>query len=115
MSQDQNKCCRCCKLMDSAAFDNGLKTCRECMIKRKAYKDKNKGHLKESGKDCCNNNKENKAKYYQDYKEQIKAYNAGKLKCDWCGSVVGRTSIAKHKTSTKCKKHNLETNTANIE
>ena len=108
MSQNQNKCCRCCKLLENSAFDNGFKTCRECMIKRRVYKDKNKDHLKESGKDYYNNNKENKAKYYQDYKEQIKAYKAEKIKCNCCGSVVGRTSIAKHKTSTKCKNHNLE-------
>ena len=35
--------------------------------------------------------------------EKCKAYKADKINCDCCGSVVGRTSIAKHKTSTKCK------------
>ena len=100
---NQNECCRCCKFMDQTAFDNGYKTCRECMIKRRAYKEKNRDHVKEVNKEWYSNNKEEKAKYYQDNKEEIKTYKSEKINCDRCGSLVGRTSIAKHKTSTKCK------------
>ena len=42
--------------------------------------------------------------------EKLKAYKAEKINCDCCGSVVGRASIAKHKTSTKCKTLNENKN-----
>ena len=54
-------------------------------------------------KEWYNNNKEEKAKYYLDSIDKFKAYKTEKINCDCCGSVVGRASIAKPKTSTKCK------------
>ena len=110
MSQNLNKCYRCNKLMDPSSFDDDCKACRECMIKRRAYKEKNKEHEQEISKEWYNNNKEEKAKYYQDNKEAITVYKTEKINCDRCGSVVGRTSIAKHKTSTKCKTLNEKKN-----
>ena len=106
----QNKCCRCCKKLDQSAFEDCFKTCRECMIKRRAYKERNKQHVQEQSKEWYNNNKDAKAKYYLDNIEKFKAYKAEKINCDCCGSVVGRTSIAKHKTSTKCKTLNEKKN-----
>ena len=103
MTNNLNRCYICNKFLEAASFDNDCKACRECMIKRRAYKEKNKEHVKESSKEWYNNNKEEKAKYYLDNIEKIKAYKTDKINCDCCGSVVGRTSIAKHKTSTKCK------------
>ena len=110
MTEALIRCYRCIKFMEPASFDSGCKACRDCMIKRRAYKEKNKEHVKEASKEWYNNNKEEKAKYYQDNKEKFLAYKAEKINCDLCGSIVGRGSIAKHKTSTKCKKLNLETN-----
>ena len=103
MTQSKNKCYRCGKLMESSDFDDDCKACRECMIKRRAYKEKHKEHVKEASKEWYNNNKEEKAKYYLDNIEKFKAYKTEKINCDCCGSVVGRASVAKHKTSTKCK------------
>ena len=110
MSQTINKCCRCAKMLDQSAFDDGFKTCRECIIKRRAYRDNNIEHVNEISKAWESKYKDVRAKRYQNNKEQIKAYKAEKINCDSCGSVVGRTSIAKHKTSTKCKTLNEKKN-----
>ena len=110
MTNNLNRCYRCNKFMESASFDNDCKACRECMIKRRAYKENHKEHVKAASKEWYNNNKEEKAKYYLDNIEKIKAYKSDKINCDCCGSIVGRASIAKHKTSTKCKTLNEKKN-----
>ena len=108
MSQIQNQCWRCCKMFDQSAFVEGYKACRECMIKRRSYKEKNKEHFKEYDKSWYNINKEEKLKYYKDNLQTIKARTSEKIMCDCCGSIVGRASIAKHKKTDKCKNLILE-------
>jgi len=51
--------------------------------------------------------KENKKKYYENNKEKYKLNNskrAGKITCE-CGSVVSKSSLARHKKTTKHKKY----------
>ena len=111
MSQTINKCCRCAKMLDQSAFDDGFKTCRECIIKRRVYRGNNIEHVREISKAWESNYKEVRTKHYHDNKDQLNAYKAEKINCDCCGSLVGRGSMAKHKKTDKCKNHNLETKT----
>ena len=104
------RCYRCNKFMEAASFDTGCKACRECMIKRRAYKENHKEHVKEASKEWYRINKEEKLKYYQDNIETIKARKSEKINCDLCGSIVGRASMTKHTTSTKCKTLNEKKN-----
>ena len=55
---NQNECCRCCKMLDQSAFEDCFKTCRECMIKRRAYKEMNKERVQEQTKEWYKINKE---------------------------------------------------------
>ena len=107
---NQKECCRCCKMLDQPAFEGCFKTCREYMIKRRAYKERNTEHVQEQSKEWYRINKEEKLKYYQDNIETIKARTSEKINCDLCGSIVGRCSIAKHKKTDKCKTLNEKKN-----
>ena len=107
---DKLNCSTCGKIKEENDFtknektDNYYKVCNTCRQRKQDNREKLLEQSRKYHKEHYKINRDKELERARKYREQHKEEIDAKVKCNVCGSVVVKNSMARHKKTDKCKK-----------